>query len=251
MLLITAPCDDALGLHSGEIRIDQIAVSSSSEKVSEENVRLITVFYSNQDNLSWSPSSGDQSPAVEVTFDEPTQVTAIATQGHVISFQVDYVESDGEWKTIVHMKYNELTGERVEEPVEFQGSVDQMTIVKSRLLVGIVVSKIRIRPSLTTKDVSMSLEFFGCGHEAVPTTTPKYEVENTTSVVVKTTQPIAGTTTAPAETTVETTTVEVVKTTPIAVVTTPEDKTTKPPMTTVVETTTKGLFTRFCVETNQ
>ena len=244
--MFTAPCDDTLGLHSGDIRIDQIAVSSSSEGVSEENVRLITVFYSNQDNLSWSPSSDDQSPAVEVSFDEPTQVTAIATQGHVVAYQVDYVELDGEWKTIVHMKYDSVTGEQVEEPVDFKGSVDQMTIVKSRLTVGIVVSKIRIRPSLTTKDVSMSLELYGCGHEAVATTTPKYEVENTTRVVVKTTQPVDKTTTTPAETTIETTTVEVVKTTPIAVVTTPEDDT-KSPMTTVVETTTKGLVLFFCI----
>ena len=51
------------------------------------------------------------------------------------------------------------------------------------------MQKVRIRP-VASEGVSMRVEFYGCGRGVATTTTPMYEVENTTQVVVKTTQPI-------------------------------------------------------------
>lgn len=127
--------------------------------------------------------------------------------------------------------------------LQLAGSNSDLQIVKSRLTMGFIVSKIRIlpviSPSTPVSDVTMKLELFGCGkgEEEITTsspgdvTTPGYEVENTTQVVVRTTEPTDLTTPS----TIETTTLEVVKTTPV----TGQSTTTVEP-TTVVETTTRG-----------
>ena len=60
--------------------------------------------------------------------------------------------------------------------------------MKNRMTKGIIVQSVRIRP-VTSEGVSLRLEFYGCGRGVATTTTPAYEVENTTHVVVKTTQP--------------------------------------------------------------
>merc|ERR1739842_43365 len=215
--------------------------TNDDSTMTSSSYRIITTSFNPDENQPWSPAQEDTTPYMEVDFDEPTEITGVTTQGRVVSYTVQYQQGqDDVWQTMTVKRADPVTGELNDTPVVFEGSNNDMEIVKTRIMTVFVVSKIRVYPTASS-DVTMRLELYGCGKGPVSTTTtPKYEVETTTQVVTKTTQPTDVTTAA----TIETTTVEVVKTTPLAPVTTPqpEDETTTTPApvptTTVVQTTT-------------
>jgi len=195
-------------MESGLIRDDQISASSSKTPKLPQNARLVTDSSSNEKS-SWSPSDDDISPYLEVSFDEPTQITAISTQGgsdggYVSKFFVEYLSTETDKWEVVSKEPKDLVSDT--EPTSaliFQANFDSTSVVKNRLDVPIIVSKIRIYPVVDedSTDVSLRIDLNGCG-KGLETTTPGssteptttvYEVVNTTQVVVKTTKPLLST----------------------------------------------------------
>merc|ERR1739840_77376 len=199
-----------------------------------------------EDEKAWSPDVSDERPYLEINFDEPTEITSIATQGandkYVEKYIVEY-SMDGENfdAVTVEVQYGDVFGT---ERVIFNGNTDSHSVVKTHLEVAIIAKKLRIIPQVNdASTIALRVELFGCAKADMPTTTSPaeptttmYEVVNTTQVVVVTTTPVVETTTPEepaATTTVEVTTTEIVTTKPIVPVTTTTPESVEPTTTPV------------------
>merc|ERR1739842_73652 len=173
MVTTQAPCSAALGMESGLIRDDQITPSSTNDDstMTSSSYRIITTSFNPDENQPWSPAQEDTTPYMEVDFDEPTEITGVATQGRVVSYTVQYQQGqDDVWQTMTVKRADPVTGELNDTPVVFEGSNNDMEIVKTRIMTVFVVSKIRVYPTASS-DVTMRLELYGCGKGPVSTTT--------------------------------------------------------------------------------
>ena len=90
-------------MESGIINDNQIWASSYVSGKNPKYGRIQTQKTKNtkEEALSWSPKDNDPNPYLEVSFLEPTEITAVSTQGgldgnFVKKFTVEYADSDGE-----------------------------------------------------------------------------------------------------------------------------------------------------------
>ena len=72
---IISVCNDSLGLGDGRIADNQITASSIALTRKASAVRL------NATAKGWIPSSTDKSPYIEISFNSPVIISAVATKG--------------------------------------------------------------------------------------------------------------------------------------------------------------------------
>ena len=104
-------------MQSGEISDNQIWASSYLPDRNPEFARI-------EHKASWSPKDNDERPYLEVSFLEPTEITAVSTQGgsdgnFMRRFTVEYADSEG-----VKMVNEKVVGEDgmvTERPLVFDG----------------------------------------------------------------------------------------------------------------------------------
>ena len=121
-------CASELGVESGNIINEQMRASSYLPDRNPEFARIR--FWKSPDlkNLSWSPKESDSDPYLEVSFFEPTEITALSTQGgedgnFVRRFTIQYDDNEGV-KTI-NENVVEDDGMITQRPLVFAGNKKQ------------------------------------------------------------------------------------------------------------------------------
>ena len=113
-------------MESGDISSNQIWASSYAPGRNPEYARIRSRLDADTEEsvVSWSPKDNDERPHLEVSFLQPTEITAIATQGggdgqFVREYMVEYADSEG-----VKMITEEVVGadgKISEQPLVFSG----------------------------------------------------------------------------------------------------------------------------------
>ena len=184
------------------------------------NPRLITSSNTPDENTgrlnspsSWIPDQDDESPWIQVDFEEAVYIQGVLTQGdgdqsyvsrYKIEHQLAYNSSFEKWKPIT-------------ENGEFQANRDATSVFTNYFSDPVLVTSLRLKPlNWKGKLPSIRLDFTGCYSATILTTT---SVETKTAEIVTTTKKVAinpsepGTSTNPPTYTEVTTTREVKPTT--------------------------------------
>ena len=116
-------------MESGEIRDTQIWATSYLSGKNPEYGRIQTQKTENfqQKALSWAPKDDDPKPYLEISFMEPTEITAVSTQGgqdgyFVQEFMIEYADSEGE-KTVTEQVVAE-DDIMTDRPTIFRGNLE-------------------------------------------------------------------------------------------------------------------------------
>jgi len=202
------PCQEPLGMESGEIKPEQITASSvyPDPIVSHGPEQAILNNLPNVDGTgAWSPSPDDVNPYLQVDLGELVQVTGFITQGrpehtpeqYVTEYTV-YYSTDG----INFIPYTDDTN----TPVVFNANTDTTTPVTNLVSISrpILAQYVQIHPQSYNEYPSMQLEILGCRVNE-PTTTQLYTTTTGTQPI--STVVVTETTTKPVTQTSEQTTI--------------------------------------------
>ncbi|XP_076800960.1 uncharacterized protein LOC143445613 isoform X3 [Clavelina lepadiformis] len=177
-------CATALGMESGEIENDQIFASSNLPDREPWLARIRSEGTQSDAKMhSWAPDyyKSVVEPFLAVNFLEPTEITAVSTQGgedgrFVRRFKIEYFDPDN-WFNTLTKKSKGPDGVVTDEPVIFTANDDDHTVVKHLLPSPIIVRNFYILPINDGEEMSLRIELHGCAiatttKETPPTTPP-------------------------------------------------------------------------------
>nr|XP_033787398.1 neuropilin-1 isoform X1 [Geotrypetes seraphini]XP_033787399.1 neuropilin-1 isoform X1 [Geotrypetes seraphini]XP_033787400.1 neuropilin-1 isoform X1 [Geotrypetes seraphini]XP_033787401.1 neuropilin-1 isoform X1 [Geotrypetes seraphini] len=150
-------CMEPLGMESGEIRSDQIIVSSQyNTNWSSERSRL------NYPENGWTPGEDSNKEWIQVDLGLIRFVTGIGTQGatsketqreyYVKSYKVDISSNGDEWITL-------KDGSKL---IVFQGNSNPTDVVFRKFPKPVLTRFVKIRPLKWESGISMRFEVYGC-----------------------------------------------------------------------------------------
>ncbi|KAI8516201.1 hypothetical protein Bbelb_070140, partial [Branchiostoma belcheri] len=232
------PCQEPLGMESGEIKPEQITASSvyPDPIVSHGPEQAVLNNLPDMDGTgAWSPAPDDVNPYIQVDLGELVQVTGFITQGRPEYTPEQYVTEYTVYYSIDGINFIPYTDE-TNTPVVFNANTDTTTPVTNLVSISrpILAQYVQIHPQSHNNYPSMQLEILGC----------RVNEPTTTAIVTTTVGPVV--TTKPTTTGAVTVTEQVTTTKPITGTSTiagPESTTTLPIGTVTTGTTTQQTTT--------
>ncbi|XP_019623677.1 PREDICTED: mucin-2-like isoform X2 [Branchiostoma belcheri] len=163
------PCQEPLGMESGEIKPDQITASSvyPDPIVSHGPEQAVLNNLPDMDGTgAWSPAPDDVNPYIQVDLGELVQVTGFITQGRPEYTPEQYVTEYTVYYSIDGINFIPYTDE-TNTPVVFNANTDTTTPVTNLVSISrpILAQYVQIHPQSYNEYPSMQLEILGLQSE--------------------------------------------------------------------------------------